>query len=137
MRLSYLCVAIAAFSFLAGCGHDQPAPPPPGTVVVSPPVTTPAPPAGPLISFGDGKYEIGNTIGDIAPGKYKTSGPMGGGNAAENKTCYWARLKDFTGSVMSFNATQYGNHGPDVVTIEPADKGFETRACGTWTRVAP
>jgi hypothetical protein len=136
MRLSYrLCLVIAALLGLASCSH---ATPPPAAVTTPHPVAVPALPRGPLVTFSDGTYEVGTDVNEIAPGKYRTAGPMGGPSvdgSDTDKKCYWGRLKDFTGSVQSVVAMQYGNHGPDIVLIEPTDKGFETRACGTWTRM--
>ncbi len=128
MRLTYLCLAIAAFAGFTGltaCGPDQqPATP----ITVHGPTLLMPPPRGPVDQFGDGKYQVGP---DVVPGQYKTAGPPD-----HNAKCYWARLKDFTGSVQSVIAMQYGNHGPDVAVIEPTDKGFETRDCGVWQRTA-
>ena len=110
----------------AGCSHSTPPP-----HIVIPPTTTPAAPRPhlPVGVFGDGRYEVGV---DILPGQYKTVGP----DVAElPEKCYWARLKDLTGAITSVTAMQYDIKGPDVVLIEPTDKGFETRACGVWTRV--
>jgi hypothetical protein len=76
-----------------------------------------------MTGFGDGRYEVGV---DIVPGKYKTPGGTG------PDKCYWARLKDLNGLVTSAIATGYDERGPDIVTIDPKDKGFETHACGYW-----
>lgn len=133
MRLShYLVLAAAAFAGLTGCSDDKPLPPQPVVVVTDPPpppIPTVAVPVAPVTQFGDGKYEVGT---DIVPGQYKTPGAPSG--VADK--CYWARLKDFSGSLRSSLSMGYGNKGPDVVVIEPSDKGFETRACGVWTRVS-
>ncbi|MGH3985917.1 MAG: hypothetical protein ACRDTZ_01185 [Pseudonocardiaceae bacterium] len=134
--LACLVLAAAAAGVLAGCSGQPQLPPRPtghatlAAAALKPPVTVTAvvaPPKRPVTRFGDGKYEV---IVDIPPGRYKTPGPE---TSAEK--CYWARLKDFTGSVRSAHSMGYGNQGPDVVVIEPGDKGFETRGCGTWTRV--
>src|SRR5690348_11141865 len=67
---------------------------------VTPAATAPAaaPPAqaGPQTSFGSGTFEVGS---DIAPGKYKTTGPEGG-----LPSCYWARLKNTDGDLGSIIA---------------------------------
>jgi hypothetical protein len=130
-RLVSVLFAIGALGGLVGCGHNKPAPPKPPitmTRVASPPPMSPRPHV-PVAMFGDGKYEV---LTDIVAGEYKATGPV-----SDTDKCYWARLKDFTGVPSSVIAMQYGNHGPDVVVIEPADKGFETRDCGMWTLVAP
>lgn len=130
MKLARILLLVVVAAGLAGCnnGSDTPTPAPRPTItttMVLPPLAVPKPL---LTQFADGKYEVGT---DIAAGQYKTAGP----EAGAVKKCYWARLKDFTGAVTSVNAMQYGQSGPDVVVIEPTDKGFETRACGTWTLV--
>jgi hypothetical protein len=129
-RLPALFLAIGAFMVMAGCNHDQPTPVQihTSTVAAPPPLAVPKP-HQPVDQFGDGKYEV---LVDILPGQYKTNGP---GDDGVTDKCYWARLKDFTGAVTSVNAMQYGERGPDVVVIEPSDKGFETRSCGIWMRV--
>lgn len=80
----------------------------------------------PATTFGDGKYEVGT---DIAPGQYKTAGATAG------QKCYWARLSNLNGTIRSALAMGYDERGPNVVVIEPMDKGFESRSCGTWRQV--
>lgn len=125
MRSFYRLCVVATSALAVGCGTNEP---PKRPVAVHGPNLLLPQPAGPVDQFGDGKYQIGS---DLAPGEYKTMGPPD-----HNAKCYWARLKDFTGSVQSVIAMQYGNHGPDMAVIEPTDKGFETRDCGVWQRVA-
>jgi hypothetical protein len=132
LRLISVLFAIGALGGPVGCGHNKPVPTPPTTITRAVPPSPVAPrPHQPVAMFGDGKYEV---LTDIVAGEYKATGPTGSGDGVK---CYWARLKDFTGTPGSVIAMQYGNHGPDVVVIEPSDKGFETRDCGTWTLVAP
>ena len=69
-------------------------------------------------SFGDGTHVVGE---DISPGTYRASGD----------TCYWVRLRDFSGSGI----VDAGFGVDSTVTIESTDAGFESRQCGTWTRV--
>jgi hypothetical protein len=52
--------------------------------------------AGPKTAFSDGTYLVGT---DIQPGSYKSSGPDTGGIGM----CYWARLKDDSGSNIIAN----------------------------------
>lgn len=123
-------VALAAVAIaLAGCA-DAPARPIPAqrphvtALPALPPLMAPAPPAAPADHFGDGIYEV---LVDIMPGTYRSTGPAPG----TKPSCYWARLKDLQGQVTSLLASDYGA-GPNVVTIAPSDKGFETRGCGEW-----
>jgi hypothetical protein len=76
--------------------------------------------AGTRIAFSDGTYRVGK---DIKPGTYRTG---------SHSTCYWARLRSFTGSLSSIIANDNASW-PSVVTILRTDKGFETRGCGNWT----
>ncbi len=93
---------------------SAPAPAPEVRTVTAPPVTqtvtvtdqqqAPPPPqaaAGPLTSFGDGTYKVGT---DIAAGSYKTSGARDPGGE-----CYWARLKDDSGSNIIANDLTAGS----------------------------
>lgn len=90
---------------------------PPTTVA---PTTTTAP--GPKTTFSDGSYRVGV---DIAPGTYRSSGT--------GSDCYWQRLSNFTGSGNIL--ANYLSNSPTTVTILPGDAGFESRRCGTWTKV--
>jgi hypothetical protein len=101
-----------------GCGtftkSSAPAP-------ASPPTAEPSSPSAASGTFGDGTYTVGKTV---KAGTYRAPGP--------GSNCYWARLKDFGGSVDDIIANN--NTGdPAVVTIAPSDKGFQTSGCGTWT----
>lgn len=69
----------------------------PGHSTAAPPATTePAAPAGPKTEFGDGTYLVGT---DVAVGSYKSSGPRPGGVGQ----CYWARLRDDSGTNIIAN----------------------------------
>jgi hypothetical protein len=72
-------------------------------------------------TFGDGTYRVPQ---DVKPGTYRSLGGDG---------CYWARLKNFSGSLDSILANENAV-GPAVVTIKPTDRGFETNGCANWTR---
>ncbi|MEU6997897.1 hypothetical protein [Nonomuraea sp. NPDC046570] len=65
---------------------------------------------------------------DIQPGSYKTTGP-----ALGQPMCYWARLKDTVGGVITAGMPK----GPETVTIEPTDKAFQTGGCAEWVKVTP
>jgi hypothetical protein len=72
-------------------------------------------------SFEDGAYIVGT---DIEPGTYKNTG---------DQDCYWARLRDFSGTFDGIIAN--GNPtGAAIVTIKASDKGFSAARCGTWTK---
>lgn len=87
---------------------------------------TPPPPPAPQ-GIGQGVHRVPE---DVAPGVYKTDGP------AESTTpiCYWARLKDTTGSLGAVSANGLPQ-GPATVTILAGDKAFETSGCGPWVKV--
>jgi hypothetical protein len=80
--------------------------------------TAPAP-----VTFGDGQYAVPQ---QVKPGTYSTKG---------GESCYWARLKGFSGELddIAANGTPTG---PARVTIARIDKGFETQGCGEWRKVA-
>lgn len=70
----------------------------------------------------DGTYIVGK---DIKAGKWRSSG---------GDFCYWARLKNFGGTLGSIVANDNVLGGRAIVTIRSTDKGFETTGCGTWKR---
>lgn len=72
-------------------------------------------------SFGDGTYRVPR---DVKPSTYRSLGGDG---------CYWARLRNFSGSLNAIIANENAD-GPALVTIKKTDKGFETSRCGNWTR---
>jgi preprotein translocase subunit SecG len=73
-------------------------------------------------SFEDGTYFVGT---DIEPGTYRSSGSSG---------CYYARLAGFSGGFENLIANEVTDT-PSIVTIESTDAGFQSKKCGTWTRV--
>jgi hypothetical protein len=87
----------------------------------SEPLPTPQP-APRFATIDDGTWEVGR---DIKPGTYRIREPA--------FFCYWARLKNFSGSlgaiIANDNVTAYS-----VITIRASDKGFETSGCPTWTK---
>ena len=95
---------------------SAPAPTPPPTQAT----TTTAP--GPKTTFGDGSYRVGT---DIAPGTYRSSSTA--------PDCYWKRMSNFTGTDDII--ANYLSNSPTTVTILATDVGFQTRRCGTWTKV--
>lgn len=70
--------------------------------------------------FSDGTFIVGV---DISPGTWRADAP---------ESCYWARLRGFSGAMGDLIANDNGNA---VVTIAPSDKGFANQRCGTWTRL--
>jgi hypothetical protein len=71
--------------------------------------------------FGDGMFLVGM---DISPGTWKSPG---------GDYCYWARLSGFSGELGHIKANGAGGSN-NILTIEPADKGFESSNCGIWTK---
>lgn len=108
---------------LAGCGGSSHTA---TTVISTPPAQTktvtvtvaPPPPPGPKTSIEtDGMFVVGT---DIAPGTYRSTGKYG---------CYWARLRTLdTNDIIDNNV----GDGPQVIEIQPGDKAFMTRNCGSW-----
>jgi hypothetical protein len=82
----------------------------------------PAPPTGPVTSFGAGTYAVGT---DVVPGTYFSTGPDGSNPVG----CYWARLKDTSGDSIITNDI---SKGQTVVTISSIDGAFKTEGCSTW-----
>jgi hypothetical protein len=72
-------------------------------------------------TFGPGIHRVGH--GDVPPGTYRSRG---------GSTCYWERLKNFSGQLGGIAANDNAI-GPAVVTIAPTDKGFNSHGCATWT----
>lgn len=90
--------------------------------VPGPAKTVTAPPPAPKAAISeDGVYLVG---ADIKPGTYRN------GNEGD---CYWARLKSTNGDLDAIIAN--GNGGNQVITIKKTDKAFETRYCGSWTKI--
>ena len=75
--------------------------------------------------FRDGIYRVGT---DIRPETYR--------NGGDTTSCYWARLRNFSGSLMRSSPTTTPSE-PAVVTIPRSDKGFETSRCGLEARPDP
>lgn len=75
-------------------------------------------------AFGEGLKRVGL---DIAPGLYRSIN-------ASDASCYWTRLSDTRGESKDILAIEIGG-GPRLVQILPTDVAFESRRCGTWSRV--
>lgn len=73
-------------------------------------------------TFDDGTFAVGS---QILPGTYRTDG---------TDRCYWERLGGFGGTLNDISAN--GNPRAQVIVeIAPTDVGFESKLCGTWTRI--
>lgn len=73
-------------------------------------------------SFGQGAYIVGV---DVAAGTWRASG---------GQSCYWERLRGFSGELGDIIANDFLS-GSALVTIATTDKGFASSGCGTWTKV--
>ena len=73
--------------------------------------------------FSDGTHRVGE---DIQPGTYRTREGSSG--------CYYARLSGFGGGTEEILSNEVTD-APSIVAIEPTDAGFQSKRCGTWTRV--
>jgi hypothetical protein len=83
-------------------------------------------PAGSLVAcppqvhiFGDGTHVVGQTV---PAGRYVTSG---------SGSCYWERLRGFSGAFADIISNDIGG-GQRIVDIKPTDVGFASSRCGTW-----
>lgn len=73
-------------------------------------------------TFDDGMYIVGT---DITPGTYKNTGQA---------NCYYARLSNFSNSFSAILANG-DTDSATIITIAATDKGFESKNCGTWSRI--
>lgn len=104
-------------------GQTQPGQTPPAT----PPGQTTPPGAGdaatpPLNGASLRTLVVGT---DIQPGTYRTTGPTAG-----FPLCYWARLRNTTGDIITSGMPT----GPASVTILATDKAFQTGGCVEWSK---
>ncbi len=110
---SHLTVEIAASDaafWSEGCGW--------WTQILTPPS------ANPSLPFGPGTWFVGE---EIAPGLWQ--------NSDSSEGCSWARLSSLDGVPSSTSATGFGY---SIITIElsESDLAFDSRGCGTWTRLS-
>lgn len=79
-------------------------------------------------------YENGTFIVgvDIAAGTYRAPGLIESTSKKPVRGS-WKRLRNFNGE-EDIIAIHVGT-GPFVVEILATDKGFQTRACGPWTKI--
>ncbi len=70
--------------------------------------------------FGAGTYIVNV---DIEPGVWRADSP---------ESCYWARLRGFSGGMRDLISN---NNGGGTVTIRATDKGFKSSRCGLWRKI--
>jgi hypothetical protein len=86
-------------------------------------VYTPAPATPVAIpASGDADYRVGI---EIQPGWYRTPG---------GDDCYWEMATRHDGEISGITLNHFGR-GPQVVQLQAASSAFESRNCGTWTRL--
>ncbi len=73
-----------------------------------------------IATFGPGMKLVGK---DIVPGTYRAPG---------SAACYWERLNGFAGKLGNIIGNEFSS-GPQIVTINASDRGFNSKRCGTWT----
>jgi hypothetical protein len=73
------------------------------------------------VSFGSGTKRVGI---DVPAGTFRTRSASGG--------CYWSRLSGFGGTFAEIKANGLTDD-PEIVTIDPTDKGFDSARCAIWT----
>ena len=81
--------------------------------------------ASPTTPFGDGMYLVGS---DVAAGTWRSRGDFSG-------SCYWERLRGFSGQLADVIANGFTNN-PPTVTIAATDAGFHSDGCGTWDKIS-
>lgn len=74
-------------------------------------------------SIGVGTFVVGD---DIRPGRYQA-------RAGSGDVCYWARLRDDSGTSGAIIANGV-TEGAASVTIQGSDGAFETSGCTPWVR---
>lgn len=79
--------------------------------------------AGPLTSIGPGTYEVGTGDGQVAPGKYRSTGPDGSAGI-----CYYSRLKNNDGSLGDIIANNV-SQGPSILNVAKGDGYIEVNGC--------
>lgn len=92
------------------------------TSPAAPPSRT-AKPKPKVATIGDGTWRVPE---DMKPGTYRTT-------TAES--CYWTRLRGFSGKLSDIIASDLSDASTLVVTVKASDAGFSSKRCGTWTRI--
>src|SRR5262249_51448280 len=75
-----------------------------------------------MTRFGRGEFIVRV---DIKPGTYRSRG---------GSSCYWERLRAFTGDLNAVIAND-NPRGAAIVTIGRFDRGFKSSGCGVWSRL--
>lgn len=78
-----------------------------------------------ITEFSDGQFAVGP---EIKPGTYQTTSLLG--------KCYWQTNSGFDGSFEDFIADGHPTAAPVTVVLDSSVVGFESRDCGTWTRIS-
>jgi hypothetical protein len=88
------------------------------------PVEVPAAETGPVTTFGNGTYQIGDGSGDVKPGKYMSPSP----EAGVVSMCYFD-VTDDNGKILDQGVA---NEGPSRATLK---KGltFKSSGCEDWS----
>lgn len=79
--------------------------------------------SSPTAPFSDGMYLVGH---EVAPGTWR--------NSDSSQSCYWKRMRSFTGEFEDIIANGL-SESIQTVTIAATDVGFETNRCGVWTKI--
>jgi hypothetical protein len=94
----------------------------PSSAAPAPKTATPEP----LAVVPPGTYEVGTGAGQVAPRRYRSPGPAGGGS------CYFARLRDASGESDDIIAND-SSDGPSILTVKESDAFVEVSGC-TFTK---
>ena len=114
--MKYKVIIGAAVTLIAlGCA-DKP----------SLPTVTDASPSRAPGTITEGTWEIGQGADQVAPGVYKVD--------FRGTHCYWARLRNATGSDSIIANNLVAAPGPIVLEILTTDKYVQTNSCGTWVK---
>ncbi len=82
------------------------------------------PSASPTDPFGPGTWLINQ---EIAPGLWQ--------NSDSSEGCTWVRLRRLDGVPSAANANGSTNSSRVTIAISGTDRAFDSKGCGTWTRV--
>lgn len=76
--------------------------------------------ACPPFEFGDGTHRVPE---EVPADTYRTMASDG---------CYWERLSGFSGETSDIEANEFADY-PMIVEISPADEGFRSERCDSWS----